>query len=791
MARNQKTLFTIGAALDGSFKQVIGGARSQFNTLGATIKEFSGRQDLITRFQRDQSAVEQARGRLAAVNQTVQRLKLALRQDPADAGVAKALAKAQAEAVKLSTGLERARGRLRESQAAMDRSGISARDASREYVRLGEATEQLRRRQEALGSALARRDNNLQKRGALRGQMLDAVALGAALRAPIIAARDLESAEVRLSTVLNTSDLERDLAESRRHALRFSRDNITTAVETLDIQYALNSAGLAAEASRAGSEIVAKVATVTGGAAESVGEVVATVFNNLGGSLEGEAEERLAKIGDMLTKTQMKYQIRDFGQLGESMKYASPALSRFNVGLDQGLALIGQLNTAGLQGSQAGTAMAAMFSRLSKAGEEFGFDLVRDDAGQLDAISTLEEMRHALGGFDDLDQGTIDQIGKVFGEQGVRAFDALARNLDNLRDAQHEVGESTGVVDESYQRFLSSAEGQMKIFRNRTREVGVVVGSILLPPLNTALGLFGRVAVTVGGLAERFPRLAQGVILLTGTLIAGKVAAIGIAYAWTFVKGAWLSAVVMGRTVQATVALLNVQAATLGTTSLLTAGRIWVLTAAQKAWAVGSTLVTGATAAVTTGFRVMGAAVLANPLGLAIAAIAVGAYLVIRHWSSLTEFFGGLWESIKGLFGAGVEWLSAIWENSPVGLMLKAGGKLAGMVGKVFGGGDKEAAEPAGPDAAPGQAMNWGRAAGTAALGAALTVSPAGAGAMADIPELLNPATAISTNNNQHYEIVINATPGMDAKEIAAEVDRQLKERERQQAARRRGALYD
>ena len=90
----------------------------------------------------------------------------------------------------------------------------------------------------------------------------------------------------------------------------------------IEIQYALNSAELGAELSRVGAGIVAQLATVTSGAPALVGEVVATTFKNLGDSLEGSTEQRLERIGEILAKTQFKFQIRDFGQLGESMSSA-------------------------------------------------------------------------------------------------------------------------------------------------------------------------------------------------------------------------------------------------------------------------------------------------------------------------------------------------------------------------------------------------------------------------------------------------------------------------------------
>lgn len=66
-------------------------------------------------------------------------------------------------------------------------------------------------------------------------------------------------------------------------------------------------------------------------------------------------------------------------------------------------------------------------------------------------------------------------------------------------------------------------------------------------------------------------------------------------------------------------------------------------------------------------FRLLGKAVLTNPILLVIAAIAAGAYLVIKHWDKVKAFFSDLWGFIKDIFnrmvGAAVEFGSGIWSQ--------------------------------------------------------------------------------------------------------------------------------
>ncbi|MEW8194208.1 MAG: phage tail tape measure protein, partial [Candidatus Thiodiazotropha sp.] len=259
-------------------------------------------------------------------------------------------------------------------------------------------------------------------------------------------AQTFERAGTRLGTVLNAGAPGAALSQSKRQALQFSRRTGENELDVLNSEYALNSAGLNADASRVGALVVTKMSKVTGGVAEQVGEVMATTFNNLGDRLTGSTQERMERIGDLLTKTQFKFQIRNFGQLGESLKYATPSLAQYNVELEQGLALIGELNSSGLQGSMAGTALAATFRKMSKASEELGFDLVRAADGSFDFIATMENLSAAIGGFENMDQDTIDELQQIFGEEGIRGVTLLGKRLKTLRQSQKDVGQSSGLM---------------------------------------------------------------------------------------------------------------------------------------------------------------------------------------------------------------------------------------------------------------------------------------------------------------------------------------------------------
>lgn len=615
--------FLIGGALQAGFSSSLSAARSHVKRLGETVKDLRG--DDAYRLG---AAFETAR---AKVRSTGQELRLArgqleeLRKRAEASGGATGLLARQIEMAEsrvkgLERGLRSQSRQLVDSRARMANTGQSATALTARYRDLSAQVARASAVQERFGKIQERQQANLNRRQELRGQILESVAMGAAAAAPVIQAASYEQAELRLGTVINAGDKDQALAAARASARAIGREGLVTSLQAMDIQYALNSAGLDAAAARAGALVVSRVAAVTSGVPEQVGEVVATAFNNLGRTMEGSTEEKIGRIGDLLTRVQFKYQIRDFGQLGESMKYASAGLAGYNVQLEQGVAVIGELNTAGLQGSMAGTALNAVLRNLSKAQAEWGTAIVRDKNGQLDLVATLGKIDAALSGLSQDDRAQAIQ--QVFGDEGARGLVPLLGRLKELPEAVRDVRDSSrGLVDAESARFVEASTQRYRAMGDTIRQSADSFGRIFLPAAAALFGGIGRGLGTVADFADRHQTLAAvlgGVI--GGVLILGALVPT-LGYAWTFAYGGAL---------RFGAALLWVQNAQIGAAVAAKAAA-----AAQWLW---------------------NASLLGCPVILLGAALAGAAYLVYRNWEPIKAFFLDLWSSIGDA-------ASAAWEG--------------------------------------------------------------------------------------------------------------------------------
>lgn len=96
----------------------------------------------------------------------------------------------------------------------------------------------------------------------------------------------------------------------------------------------------------------------------------------------------------------------------------------------------------------------------------------------------------------------------------------------------------------------------------------------------------------------------------------------------------------------------------------------------------GPTLV--ATAAgivqIATGLATLGAALMANPIMLAILAIAAGVYLIYANWDKIRPYFEALWQGITSAAQAAWDWLKQIFEWTPHAMIIRNWSRISDAI---------------------------------------------------------------------------------------------------------------
>jgi phage-related tail protein len=225
---------------------------------------------------------------------------------------------------------------------------------------------------------------------------------------------------------------------------------------------------------------------------------------------------------------------------------------------------------------------------------------------------------------------------------GMEHSDTLAKLAANVEEYNRQIEVSkqgAGSMRREYQAQLQTMNTQFKLLGNTVREIGVDIGTTMLPAMQSIVGTLKSASGAVSDFAKEHPELVRNVLSTTGVVIGltaalgfGRLAVGGIAYA--------LGAITP--LVTATGAAFTWLAGTAIPAVVTAAGTTF-------SWLAGTAI-----PAVVGGIRAIGLALAANPIGLMVTGLATAAYLVYQNWEWVMDkvrAVGALWSKIKAEFG--------------------------------------------------------------------------------------------------------------------------------------------
>ncbi|MFN3437790.1 MAG: phage tail tape measure protein [Acidovorax sp.] len=597
-----------------------------------------------------------------------------------------------------------------------------------QYERLGATIDRVTAKQTALAASMARGEALKQHRADLRGSVMETAGTAIALGAPVGQSVRLAAGhQDRMRDIAITGDFSAKEeaqvgAAVRESALKWNQTQaeVAAGVGVLVSGGIQNAKELAVYA-----PVMAKTATATRASMEDLGSVAIALNKSLGISAQGldGALNMLAYAGK-----RGQFEIRDmarwvpalapsFQQLGVTGKEAvaeigaalqvarmgagsndeaannfrnflakltSPeTLKDFSkAGIDLKKSML-DLRAQGMTPMQAmlGTITAYMGSKGPAAAGEMQKALeIKDDKEREAALARLAEA-YALGElFQDMQAMNF-----------IRPAIANAKEMESIKQGSIDAADK-GVIDEDYKKRMQTATEQFKAFKVGMMDLGITIGDALLPPLMEVLQAVRPVVGAFAAWAKENPGVVKGVIGLVGGLLAGKLAILGVMYSvnlimaplvgmktvllavsarWTVLQALWqagrfapviagMKAIGGGLMTVGRYAMLfgrGVAMTFLTPLKLMGQGALWL------GGLLGGRLVMGLRLA---GQAVLwlGRAMLMNPIGLAITAVGVAAYLVWKHWGTIKAAFVAAWGWLKGLknqfFTAGSELINGL-----------------------------------------------------------------------------------------------------------------------------------
>lgn len=530
-----------------------------------------------------------------------------------------------------------------------------------EYDRLGRSLQALKGNYEKLAGAIKKMDILKSQRSALRSEIMGTVAGAVAIGAPVLKTVGLAGnfqdvvKDISITGEFSKAE-EAGLGKTiRENALRFNQtqDDLARGMGVL-VAGGISSVKELSDF----APVLAKAATATRANVEELGAVFISMRDNLKISAK-ESESSLNMLAYAGKRGQ--FEIRDMAKWLPSL---APQMAALGLTGKEAVAEIGASLQIARKGAGTNDEAANNFKNFlakvtapdtikdfAKAGIDLkgtmktltsqGFTpvqsmlkIITGYMGQK-APDAAENLKKAMEIKDDVErQAALDRLkeayklGELFQDMQAMSFikPALANmgELGSIKSGALDAG-TKDLLGQDMARRLEGFNEQWKGLTGRARELGLVIGSALLPPLSQVIGVVSPMVSVVGQLAERFPRLTAGVVGLAGGLAAGKVAFFAFRYLKTSILG-------FGAALQAVSALAS--------SKLILSG----LSGSFSGSVISG--IRGATVAV----RAFSVALLTSPIGWIGLAVGAAAFLIYKYWKPVSGFFRGLWRGlIEGL----------------------------------------------------------------------------------------------------------------------------------------------
>ena len=260
-----------------------------------------------------------------------------------------------------------------------------------------------------------------------------------------------------------------------------------------------------------------------------------------------------------------------------------------------------------------------------------------------DSEGTINRVLKSLAHVEKSKQAAV--LTQLFGKESVGAIAPLLTNLDTLQKNFAMVGKEgkfAGSMEAEYASRAATTANAMQLTMNRATDLGIAVGTALLPPFNDFLQQIGPLISGVSDLAAANPWLIKGLI----------GAAVGFG-------------VLRLATVASTVALSVMNAvATMSPIGLVVRGVAIAAGLLMANWALVAPYFKAIWGQIEApAMRVWGwmqQAFAWSPLGQ-----------VIANWQPLTELFASIWELIKVFSVPFFDFLKTAFDWSPLGMIVK------------------------------------------------------------------------------------------------------------------------
>ena len=342
---------------------------------------------------------------------------------------------------------------------------------------------------------------------------------------------------------------------------------------------------------------------------------------------EGDVAANTVHVADVVqaAANASKLGMADFGL---AMQYAGAPAAALGVSIEELGTAMGIMSNNGIEASTIGTSLRSTLSRLASPPKEAAealdrlgissADLQKGDGSFIGLSGAVDILRGKMEGLSDVQQ--VATLKAIAGEDAYSGLLALVKTspeaYQQMTDA---ITNSAGSSHEAYTKMQDTLKGSIDALMSSVEALGISFGSTLAPTIRAT-------ADNLKGIADAFTNMSPEMKNLVIDVAAGIMAFTGLTFAISkglSIAGGFMTTygqigrVLAGHTIRNKALQYSIQGIVRGFNLLRTAG-----------------------------LAMMG------PMGLVVAAIALGAVVIYKNWDKLGPFFAKLWGTVTGAFSS-------------------------------------------------------------------------------------------------------------------------------------------
>ena len=371
------------------------------------------------------------------------------------------------------------------------------------------------------GSAFSDLGDKLEKSGKTltKGLTLPLVGVGTAA---IKVATDFEKGMSEVKAISGAT--EKDFAALRDKAIELGADTAFSAKEVAGAMTEMAKAGWNSKQIIDGMSGVLSAAAASGEELSTVSTIVADTITGF-----GLAASDSTKVADLLTQAANAGTI-GISDLGESFKYVAPLANAMGISVEDAVTAISAMSMSGIKGSQAGTALSGVLSRLNGDNEkvrstmkELGIEITNVDGSFKSLDDIVAVLRNSFSGMTDEQKAYYATI--LAGQEGQKGLLAL---LNLSEDEYNEIAKSMdnagGVAENTAAIMQDNLQSKVEQLGGSLESLAIKLGDYVIPFLHNTV-------IWLTALVDKFTNLnpeTQKAILMFAAIAAaiGPVLAI-------------------------------------------------------------------------------------------------------------------------------------------------------------------------------------------------------------------------------------------------------------------------